>query len=106
MSFNERVRSAGTCAVLERVGAALGAREGTGPDDDPMLRSLRVRSRAEGRAGMVRALLSSRGIGFSEDFPADVPGLAESPETAIVAAAFACDSERDFRARIVRTPGG
>ena len=47
-AFNERVRSARTCAVLERVGRALGAREGTGPDDDPMLRSLRVQSRAEG----------------------------------------------------------
>ena len=96
--------------MLERVGAALGAGEGTGPDDDPMLRSLRGRSRAEGRAegraGMVRAMLSSRGIGCSEDFPADVPGLAESPEAVIVAAALACDSERDFRARIVRTPDG
>ena len=104
VAFNERVRSARTCEVLERVGSALGAREGTGPDDDPMLRSLRSQSRmdgrAEGRAGMVRAMLSSRGIGFAEDFPADVPGFAESPEAVIVAAAFACDSEQDFRARI------
>ena len=108
VAFNERVRSARTCAVLERVGAVLGAREGTGPDDDPMLRSLRSQSRTEGRmegreegrAGMVRAMLSSRGIGFSEDFPADVPGFAESPEAVIVAAAFTCDSEQDFRARI------
>ena len=85
--------------------AALSAGEGTGPDDDPMLRSLRGRSRAEGRAGMVRAMLSSRGIGCSEDFPADVPGLAESSEAVIVAVALACDSERDFRARIVRAHG-
>ena len=105
VSFNERVRSAATCAVLERVGRELGAREGTGPDDDPMLRSLRGQSRAEARAGMVRAMLSSRGIGFSEDFPADVPGFAESPEAVIVAAALACDSERDFRARIPEHPG-
>ena len=48
VSFNEKVRSARTCAVLERVGTALGTREGTGPDDDPMLRSLRGRSREEG----------------------------------------------------------
>ena len=108
VAFNERVRSERTCEVLERVGSALGAREGTGPDDDPMLRSLRGQSRMEGRtegreegrAGMVRAMLSSRGIGFSEDFPADVPGFAESPEAVIVAAAFTCDSEQDFRARI------
>ena len=109
VAFNERVRSAATCAVLERVGSVLGAREGTGPDDDPMLRSLRGQSRAEGReegrAGMVRAMLSSRGIGFSEDFPADVPGFAASPEAVVVAAALACDSERDFRARIPEHPG-
>ena len=108
VAFNERVRSAETCAVLERVGRALGAREGTGPDDDPMLRSLRGQSRAEGRSegreegrdGMVRAMLSSRGIGFSEGFPAGVPGFAEAPEAVVVAAALACDSEQDFRARI------
>ena len=104
VAFNERVRSARTCAVLERVGSVLGAREGTGPDDDPMLRSLRGQSRAEGReesrTGMVRAMLSSRGIGFSEDFPADVPGFAEAPDAVIVAAAFACDSEQDFRTRL------
>ena len=120
VSFNERVRSAETCAVLERVGRVLGKREGTGPDDDPMLRSLRGRSRAEGlaegerkgrmegraegRAGMARAILSSRGIGISENFPFNVPGFAESPEAAVVAAALACDSERDFRTRIVRSP--
>ena len=121
VAFNERVRSAETCAVLERVGSVLGAREGTGPDDDPMLRSLRGQSRMEGRAegrtegraegreegraGMVRAMLSSRGIGVSESFPADVPGFAESPEAVVVAAALACRSERDFRARIVRASG-
>ena len=48
VAFNERVRSARTCEVLERVGRALGASEGTGPDDDPMLRSLRIQSREEG----------------------------------------------------------
>ena len=117
VAFNERVRSAWTCEVLERVGRALGTSEGTGPDDDPMLRSLRGQSRmegraegrtegrVEGRAGMVRAMLSSRGIGVSESFPADVPGFAESPEDVVVAAALACGSERDFRARIVRASG-
>ena len=49
MAFNERGRSARTCEAPERVGLVLGAREGTGPDDDPMLRSLRVRSRAARR---------------------------------------------------------
>ena len=82
----------------EIVGKALGRMEGLAEGER--------KGRAEGRTGMVRALLSSRGIGFSEDFPADVPGLAESPEAVIVAAALACDSERDFRARMARAPGG
>ena len=49
---------------------------------------------------MVRQMLSSRGIEVSEGFPLNVPGFAESPEAAIVAAAFACDSEREFHTRI------
>ena len=55
---------------------------------------------AEGRAGMVRRMLSSRGIDVSEGFPFNVPGFAEPPEAAIVAAALACDGERDFHTRI------
>ena len=41
--------SARTTAVLERVGAVLGEREGTGPDDDPLLRSQRRREFEHGR---------------------------------------------------------
>ena len=39
-ALDAAVPSAETLEVLERVGLALGAREGTGPDDDPLLRSL------------------------------------------------------------------
>ena len=42
------VPSAETIAVLERVGAVLGAREGTGPDDDPLLRSQRRQAKEQG----------------------------------------------------------
>ena len=35
--------------------------------------------RAEGRVAMVRRMLLSRSIEVSEDFPADVPGFADSP---------------------------
>ena len=49
---------------------------------------------------MVRQILLSRGIEVSAGFPADVPGFAESPEDEAVAAALACDGERDFHARI------
>ena len=107
VSFNERVRSAGTCAVLERVGAALGAREGTGPDDDPMLRSLRGQSRAEGLAEgerkgradalakMARRMLLSRGVEVSERFLAD-PVFAASSEDSVFEAALACADETHF----------
>ena len=117
-AMNEDGRSVRTNAILERVGRALGAREGTGPDDDPLLHSLRSESRTEGRAEgrqkgwaegrqegrseMVREMLSSRGLEVSETFPADVPGFAEAPGAAVVAAALACDSERDFHARMAR----
>ena len=48
-ALNEEMFSARTSAVLERVGGVLGEREGTGPDDDPLLGAQRRRSRAEGR---------------------------------------------------------
>ena len=109
-AMNEVGRSARTNAILERLGRGLGAGEGTGPDDDALMRSLRSQSRAEGerkgraegRAEMVREMLSARGIAVSETFPANVPGFAESPRAAVVAAALDCDSERDFHARMAR----
>ncbi|MCY3731762.1 MAG: hypothetical protein OXF98_10510, partial [Rhodospirillaceae bacterium] len=41
-ALDETARSAKTLGVMERVGLTLGAREGTGPDDDPLLRSQRL----------------------------------------------------------------
>ena len=49
-ALDEPVPSAGTIAVLERVGAVLGGREGTGPDDDPLLRSQRRQAREQSLA--------------------------------------------------------
>ena len=119
-AMNEPKHSVRTNEVLERLGRRLGAREGTGPDDDALMRSLRDQARAaglaegmqkglakglaegeaKGRAGMVRRMLSSRGVEVSEGFPFNVPGFAESPEAVVVAAALACAGERDFHARI------
>ena len=115
-ALNEVGRSARTNAILERLGRRLGAREGTGPDDDSLLRSLRDRSRAEGRAvglaegrakglaesraEMARQMLLSRGVEVSEGFPADAAAFAGLSEAVIVAAALACDSERDFNVRL------
>ena len=111
-AMNEAMPSAATCAVLERVGLALGAREGTGPDDDPLLRSLREHGRARGRAEgrmqgkgearteMARQILLSRGIDVSAEFSAALVFLGELSEQAIVSAALACASEADFLMRL------
>ena len=111
-ALNEFALSERSLALAERIGRTLGERDGTGPDDDPMLRSLRAESRAEGeakgrtegrvesRARTAHALLLARGIELSGEFLADPSALAELPESAIVAAALACDDERDFLLRI------
>ena len=116
-ALNEETFSAQTSAVLERVGAVLGERVGTGPDDDPLLGAQRRRSRAEGhaegrveghaegRAGLARALLAARGIEVSPGFPG-VPGFAELPDHLIVAAATACVSEADFQKRLRQAVSG
>ena len=117
--MNESVPSARTHARLERLGRVLGVCDGTGPDDDPLLRSLREERWAEGlaegrtegrtegrvetRLEMVRQILLSRGIPVSTEFRGRAAAFAESGEEVLVAAAFACHSERDFYARIART---
>ena len=104
-TMNEPRRSERTNTVLERLGRWLGAREGTGPDDDSLMRSLRNESRAEGMAEgmaeMARRILRSRGIEVSGAFPAPAAFLALSVD-AVTAAALSCESERDFRDRIRR----
>ena len=107
-ALNEETLSAETVAALERVGAALGAREGTGPADDPQLhRHIQrgrteglQRGRTEGLAASVRQVLKARGINFSEHFPTDVPGFAAATEEMAIDAALTCAGEADFRARI------
>ena len=113
-ALNEAEPSARTSAVLERVGGVLGAREGTGPDDDPLLRSQRrqgfERGRAEGlvagvqkaRAEMIRQILVSRGIEVSAWFLADA-AFATAPEDVLISAALACEDEAAFRTAISRS---
>ena len=113
-ALNEPSPSVRTSAVLERVGTALGAREGTGPDDDPLFRSQRrqgfergraaglQQGRAQGRAGIVRQILRSRGIEVGADFPADAAAFAAASEALLLEAAQACANESEFRAALRR----
>ena len=111
LALNEPKRSAGTRAALERVGRALGDREGTTRLEDPRLRDLlaeaRAAGRAEGRAAgeddakaaAVRAVFDQRGIPYSPRLFAEQRFAAQDPERAI-AAALACDSVADFLERL------
>ena len=126
-ALTEEPLSVETHGALERVGLEMGAREGTGPEDDPLARSLSARARAEGReqghaeghttgytkgqaegraegrvegrAEAVLAVLRTRGI--------DTTGLSEDPGllaglplAASMAAALACTGAADFRRRL------
>jgi len=99
-----------TYRVLERVGRRLGAREGTGPDDSPLLRSLRGEARsaglAEGRASAlvqtVRSVLQVRGIALSTELAGDMARWSGLSHEALVSAAMSCEDEADFRARVLR----
>jgi len=104
VALNEPEPSARTSAVVERVGAALGAREGTGPDDDPLLRSQRrqgfeqghAEGLAAGRTQMVRQILQSRGIAVSARFSAAAEAFAAASDEALLAAAIGCADETEF----------
>jgi len=106
--LNESMLSERTFAVLQRVGAALGARDGTGPDDDPMLGWHRREGRAEGaargrtaaRLEMVREMLRARGIALSDESLAHLSALDAASDEALVRAALACNGAADFFARL------
>ena len=110
-ALNEPELSAQTAVVLDRVGRALGAAEGTEPDGDPFLRHHRQESRAEGRVegraagraeGRSEALrasalqvLASRGISVSASL-SDRLAAMEGVSERLVAAALECRDEEDF----------
>ena len=128
-ALNEVTLSDETAHALNRVGMAMGAAQGTGPDDDPFLRRQRRESRragyaegrergrtagyAEGRAkglddgreeGMRAAVLrvfESRGIPVSASLPERLAEMEEVSAGALVHAAMECRDEQDFL-RLVR----
>ena len=103
-ALTEEPLSAATWAAVERVGRALGERDGTTPEDDPLTRSLHAGAEARGearaRAEAVVAALRARGVDVPADVAADADLLAgRSIETAM-AEAMACSDAADFLRRI------
>ena len=103
-ALNEHTPSRRTYAVLQRVGAALGAQEGTGLDDDPVLGTQRRAALEEGRRETqirtVYALLSRRGIDASSASVERVLASANHATETIVSAALACTGFEDFARRL------
>ena len=96
-ALNETALSESTRVVLDRVGRALGAAAGTGPDDDPWLGAQRREARAEERAEIVGSILRSRGLTVTERLAAAIAG--EDPAV-LAAEALACRDEADLLARL------
>ena len=110
-ALNEARLSEGTVQVLERIGRILGERDGTGPDDDPQIRSLLHQAQAdaraqastaelERRAAFVRRLLMSRGVAVTPHFPLDQPAFADADVETVADIALHCTSQTDFAARL------
>ena len=106
-ALNEPELSDATMAVLRRIGRTLGAALGTGPDDDPLLRTERRESRAEGRTEArvetqreaVLQVLQSRGLPVSAAFARRLAQLQPVSTAALVRAALECRDEDDFLRR-------
>ena len=90
--------------ALERTARAMGAREGTKPEDDPLSRSISLEAEARGRREMlasnVLAVLKARGIAVARDTSELRELLDALSGDAALAAALACTDEADFRRRV------
>ena len=103
-ALTEDPMSETACRALERTALAMGAREGTKPEDDPLMRSMstKVRSQgqAQGRMELVAVALCAKGIEVASDFTQYQTLLAGLPIERLKEAVLACTSEADFRRRI------
>ena len=94
--------------ALERTARAMGAREGTKPEDDPLTRSISHRAQARGRregrsemlASNVRTVLNSRDIEVTSDLTELREVLGALSGDAAMTAALACTDAADFRRRV------
>ena len=100
-ALNEREESAETVSVLRRVGRALGAAEGTGPDDDPFLRQERREAAVELVRAAVTEAFVSRGIPVSVALKRWLAGCDDSSDPAgVIRLAFTCRDAAEFLRRV------
>ena len=99
-ALTEAPMSEGAWRALERTALAMGAREGTAPEDDPLMRSHSARARTTERVDMVVGVLRARGIEAALDAAEDRELVATAPGDALMAAALACTDAADFRRRV------
>ena len=90
--------------ALERVALAMGTREGTEPEDDPLMRSHSVRAwtngHAQGHLEAVAQVLEARGIAAALDAAEDRKRWSAVPGRDLMTAALACTDAADFRRRV------
>ena len=95
--------------ALERTALAMGAREGTTPEHDPLSRSISLEAQARGRSGMlagnVLTVLKARGIEVASDLTEYRELFGALSSETLVEAALACTGGADFRRRL-REPLG
>ena len=95
-ALNEPELSEATLAALRRVGRARGAAEGTGPDDDPLLRAERTETRIETRREAVLHVLKSRRLPVSAALSQRLSEQQDVATAALIQAALQCRDETDF----------
>ena len=116
LALTEAPMSEWAWRALERVALSMGAREGTEPEDDPLMRSHGERTRTkahahghreglvEGRSEMLAAnvltVLNARGVAVARDTTELRELLGALSGDAALAAALACTDAADFRRRV------
>ena len=104
LALTEDPLSEAAWRALERVALAMGAREGTTPEHDPLTRSVSAKAEARGVArGLmegVTAVLQARGIEVTTDLAEEPALLHGLSRPTLMAVAMACTGEADFRRRL------
>ena len=103
-ALNEAELSDATMAALRRVARTLGAAEGTGPDDDPLLAAERTEGRKESQTEAVLQVFTARGLPVSAALRRRLTELDGISTATLVQAALECRDAPDFL-RLVQERG-